>query len=90
MGVCKEFNKNAEGKPSAFFIVGGSVAQQLLFVCIGQLMERSDKSPFAKGGFRGNVDIWITKKGQPTTVLFSVIPLGLEAQSAAQARKDTI
>ena len=30
----------------------------------GRDLERSDKSPFDKGGFRGNVDALITRKGE--------------------------
>ena len=29
-----------------------------------RILERSDKSPFDKGGFRGNVDALITRKGE--------------------------
>lgn len=31
---------------------------------VQRILERSDKSPFNKGGFRGNVDALITRKGE--------------------------
>ena len=31
---------------------------------VQRILERSDKSPFDKGGFRGNVDALITRKGE--------------------------
>ena len=41
---------------------------------VQRILERSDKSPFDKGGFRGNVDALITRKGELFDSPFLVIP----------------
>ena len=37
---------------------------KLKITTVQRILEQSDKSPFDKGGFRGNVDALITRKGE--------------------------
>ena len=45
-----------------------------------RILERSDKFPFDKGGFRGNVDALITRKGELFDSPFLCDPVGARTQ----------
>ena len=47
-----------------------------------RILERSDKSPFVKGGFRGNVDALITRKGELFDSPFLCDSGGIDAAAA--------
>ena len=47
---------------------------------VQRMLERSDKSPFDKGGFRGNVDALITRKGELFDSPFLCDPVGARTQ----------